>query len=324
MADVKLITVSDDRYFVGTVGMVNSVRLTGHAFEIVVLDRGFTRAQTDLLAPECTLLQAPDDHGIPHATYLKPLAALALDADVTVFIDSDIIVTGRLDDVFESAAGGSVVAYADPEGDRWFAEWEQVFGLPRAPRQDAYLCAALVAMSQREHPELLTRWWGACRRAYAARIAGAGEPVAQADQDALNATLMGWYPEGTVDVRPGHEAPQAHELRRGVDIDDLDTLRCSYRGQPTLVLHSAGRPKPWVPVGARRTAYSTLLHRLLSANDVPVRVPPAMVPRWLRDGRAPAVLRSGLSVYSRARASISRRADFVPTGLREQVSRLLP
>jgi hypothetical protein len=324
MADVKLITVSDDRYFVGTVGMVNSVRLTGHAVEIVVLDNGFTRAQADLLGPECTLVPAPTDHGIPFATYLKPIAPLALDADVTVFIDSDIIVTGRLDDVIESAAAGRVVAYADPEGDRWFAEWEQVFELPQAPRRDAYLCAALVAMSQRQHPEMLGRWWDACRRAYAARTAGAGEPVSQADQDALNAVLMGWYPEGTVEVRPGHEAPQAHELRRGVDVDDLRTLQCSYRGRPTLLLHSAGRPKPWVPVGARQTAYTALLHRLLSGSDLPVRVPPDMVPRWLRDGRAPAMLHSGLNLYSRARASISRRADFVPAGLRGQVSRLLP
>lgn len=324
MADVYLITVSDDRYFVGTVGMVNSVRLTGHAVEIVVLDNGFTSAQAALLAPECTLVRAEEDPGIPFATYLKPVAPLALDGDVTVFIDSDIIVTSRLHDVIESAAQGKVVAYADPERDRWFAEWEQVFELPRAPRRDVYLCAALVAMSQRAHPEMLVRWWDACQRAFAARSNGTGASVGQADQDALNAVLMGWYPEGTVEVRPGHEAPQAHELRIGVDVDDLRTLQCSYRGQPTLVLHCAGRPKPWVPVGARRTAYTTLLQRLLSGSDVPVRVPPDMVPLWLREGRAPAMLQSGLNLYSRARASISRRADFVPAGVRGQVSRFLP
>jgi hypothetical protein len=326
-------SVSDANYFVGTAGMVNSLRVTGHGGEIVILDCGLTDEQRGLLARECTVLPRagretdgdPDSNDGPFRMEYKLLAPRSRPSDLTVMIDSDMIVTGRLDGLVDAAAAGRVAGYADPESDRWFAEWQDIYGLPNEPRHDPYVCAGLVVFSQASQPELLDRWWAACRSDRALTPTdGARAAVAQHDQDALNAVLMAWYREGTVDLRPAHEAPQAHELRLGVTVHDLRTLQCSYRGQPTRLLHSAGRPKPWVRVGARKTAYTDLLRRLVTWGDVPIQAPPHLVPRWLRDGRMPGAYRGILDLYSRSRASISRRAWFFPPRLRRQVSRMLP
>jgi hypothetical protein len=325
MADATFFSLGDQGYFVGTVGLINSLRLTGHEGEIVILDCGFTSEQRELLAPACTLVEPAEDHDVSFRGYLKLIAPQAHTSDLTIVIDSDVIVTGSLDEVVGSAARGNIVAYADPESDRWFAEWEQIFRLPRPPRRDVYVCSALVAFSRQQRPEFLERWWAACSQTLTVPTTGeANAPVAQSDQDALNAALMGTYPEGTVELRPAHEVAQSTELRLGVDILDARTLRCSYRGRPTLLLHTAGRPKPWIRLGARRNAYTTLLSRVLVADDVPIRMPHSMIPPWLKGGPVSETYLAGLHAYSHARRSISRRIQFVPRDVRGKISRVLP
>ena len=318
-------SLGDDKYFLGTVGLINSLQVTGHTGEIVILDCGFAPDQRQLLATTCTLVQPPDDYSGHFSMDLKLVAPRTHQSDVTIMIDSDIIVTGPLDDVIASAENGNIVAYADPESDRWFAEWEQIFELPCAPRHAAYVCAGFVAFSQRHHPELLDHWLAACKHLPKTSTTGAVHAaVAQSDQDALNAVLMSKYPQGTVDLRQAPEAPQAHELRVGVAVHDVRTLRCSYDGQDTLMLHSAGRPKPWIRLGARKNAYTTLLTRLLASDDAAISVPRSAIPSWLRDGRPSAAYLTALNAYGDLRRLISRRIQYVPTNVRAKVSRLLP
>jgi lipopolysaccharide biosynthesis glycosyltransferase len=239
-------------------------------------------------------------------------------------IDSDIIVTGNLHELVASAGFGKIVAYADPESDRWYSEWEQIFQLREPLRHEVYVCSGIVVFSQQHHPNLLDEWLAACKQWLRASALGVTDPVAQTDQDALNAVLMSMYPKEAVQLRPASEAPQARELRLGVDVVDPRALRCSYNGQPTLLLHSAGGPKPWIRLGARRNAYTTLLTRLLVAQDLPIRVPSAAIPRWLRDGSGSAAYLSALHTYSSIRRSISRRLQFVPPNIRATFTRLLP
>jgi hypothetical protein len=322
-----IFSVGDEGYFVGTVGLINSLRLTGHDGEIVILDCGFTPDQREILDPVCTLKRLDDDRVTSFRGFLKPIAPLTHQSDHTIVIDSDVIVTSRLDEIIASAAAGNIVAYADPESDRWFAEWKHIFQLPELPRRDVYVCSAVVGFSRSHHPEFLQQWCGACQRILTVPTVnrdGATGPTSQADQDALNAVLMSSYPEGTVDLRPVQEAPQASALRKGVDIDDPRTLRCSNDGQPTRLLHSAGRPKPWVRLGARKTAYTILLARLLDAEDVPIRVPRPLIPSWLRSDHGSVAYLTALDAYSRTRASISRRVEFLPRSMRARISRLLP
>ena len=44
--------VADERYFLGAVGLVNSLRLVGHDEPIYLLDCGLTDDQRELLEPE--------------------------------------------------------------------------------------------------------------------------------------------------------------------------------------------------------------------------------------------------------------------------------
>ncbi len=48
--------VADERYFLGAVGLINSLRLVGHTEPIFLLDCGLTAAQRELLEPQATLL----------------------------------------------------------------------------------------------------------------------------------------------------------------------------------------------------------------------------------------------------------------------------
>ena len=95
--------VADARYFLGAVGMLNSLRLLGHREPAYVLDCGLTPQQRELLAPHATLVPAPSD-APPYL--LKTVAPLRHPAEVTVLIDTDMIVTRPLTELIDTAAGG--------------------------------------------------------------------------------------------------------------------------------------------------------------------------------------------------------------------------
>ena len=52
---------------------------------------------------------------------------------------------------------------------------------------------------------------------------------------------------GTVHLLPHSAAPGQYEMREAVEVVALKTLACSFQGEPTLLLHWWGRPKPWAP-----------------------------------------------------------------------------
>lgn len=297
--NVTYFTVSDARYFLGTVGLVNSLRLTGNHQPIVVLDGGFTPEQRDLLAGHCTLMPLPDIGIVRNPTYYKLIAPRAVRSEITVVIDSDMVVTGALDELLATAHAGKIVAYPDPEPERWFAEWEQIFKLPAPPRRQVYANAGLVVFSTRHFPDLLDQWWSACRitQDRPTLYEGALGPTSQGDQDALNAILMSVYPPGAVSLRPADEAPQAGGLNSvfGAKVTDPARVACEYRGRPTLILHSASHPKPWMSEELfLDTAYVQLLRRLYAGGDVPIRLPEAMVPRCLKQGLGTRAVVAGL------------------------------
>jgi hypothetical protein len=95
--------VSSRIYFLGAVGMINSLRLAGHAEPIFVLDCGLTTQQRELLAPHVTLVRGPTD---TEPFLLKTVAPLKHRAEVMVLIDADMIVTRPLTELIEKAATG--------------------------------------------------------------------------------------------------------------------------------------------------------------------------------------------------------------------------
>ena len=213
-------TVGDARYFPGVVGLVNSLRIVGHSEEIVVLDAGFTPVQRQALAATCTIAEFSNEaRDAANPTYYKLVAPRMREfarGDVFVVIDSDVVVTAPLDDLINRAVAGQLAAFPDPESDRWFADWQGIFGLTSPPRSETYICAGVVVFSPAQLPDLIAKWWARCQLiADQPTVAeGAEGPTSQADQDALNAILMSEYPAGTVYCEDIDRFPAAAELAK--------------------------------------------------------------------------------------------------------------
>ena len=122
--------VADSRYFLGAVGLVNSLRLVGHREPIYLLDCGLDDEQRRLLEPEVTLVGAPE-HAPP--TLLKTIVPFAHPADVMVLIDTDLIVTRRLEEPIAEPARGGVVAFRN-DTERHVPEWGELLDLGRCER----------------------------------------------------------------------------------------------------------------------------------------------------------------------------------------------
>src|SRR3954451_5060625 len=120
-------SICNDRFFLGLVALVNSLRIHGHDESLVVVDCGLTRRQRALLAGHATLIAAPE--GIePHL--LKYVGPVQAPADVMLLIDADMIITRSLDPLIDDVREGKVVAFADPLSDRHFESWRELLELP--------------------------------------------------------------------------------------------------------------------------------------------------------------------------------------------------
>ena len=309
---VTFFTVANAPYFPGLVGLINSLRLVGHNEPIVVADCGLSDEQRVILASRCTLYPLPR-FAVRNPAQHKPFPFLLSPKGVVVLIDSDMIVTKPLDALIAAAARRQIGAFPDPESERWFAEWREVFALAAIPRHQTYVCSGVVAFSTLHWPQLLPRWWSACAltSGHATLHEGAADgPTAQGDQDALNALLMSEFPVEAVALLPAEQ--QAFKWEFGdVELLDRQTLRCRFRGQQPAILHASFPPKPWQRHGVRRTVYLEFLRRLLTSPDVALPLPPAMLPPWLRQDRRGDLLCHMLSVmnssHPKRAVSLARR-----------------
>jgi hypothetical protein len=299
-------TVSDSGFFLGTVALLNSLRLTGHTQELVVLDCGYTEKQKTILAPYCRLIPFDRSRAVS-PTCFKPFPHLADPSGVVVIIDSDMIVTRSLREILDVAGSGRVCAFADSSPGRWFQEWQGLFDLPGPPRHQTYVNSGFVALSVTHWPDLLPDWWKACQRLWTKPFVrgSRSDPVQFPDQDSLNALLMSNVPKEALDVLPIERTPFGSLLTH-VRVEDAALLRCSCRGVPTSLLHNSGEPKPWDPRLRSawrkwRPAYVGLLRRVLAAPDVTVKVPASELPPWLRSGLRGAVLERSVSASATLR-----------------------
>jgi hypothetical protein len=290
-AHATFFTITDDRFVPGTIAMINSLRIVGHREPVVVLDCGVRDDQRRLLEPLARLVPW-DRSQATNPTLFKPFAVLTEPQGVVVIIDSDVVVTASLEEVVRWAESGNICAFPDPEHDRWFAAWEEVFGLQSPPRHQPYVNAGFVAFSVRRWPDLLPRWWELCQSIWHAPTlyekAGDG-PTAQADQDALNALLMSEVSPDALNLLDPDLAPASGALSGGVRVVDESTLSCRYLGKTPVLLHSSGKAKPWIAgdwLYLRPTAYTRLLRRLLTWPDIAVRPRRSDLPPWLHPGPA--------------------------------------
>jgi len=284
-------TVSDERFFVGTVALLNSLRLTANEGEIIVLDRGLSHQQVEMLTLQATVVQSPELKTM-HPWLLKAAADLAPRAGVTILIDSDMVVTQNLDDIVEQAYDGAISAYPDHHlaRERWFPEWSDAFGL-QAPlrRGQTYVNAGFLAYSRDRWPHFLGRVREVCERIPADRV-GVGpsrQPFWAGDQDVVNALLMSEMPASAIAIGPSHEEVYWDAFRE-VDVEDLESLSCVYDQVPVRILHASFVPKPWFGEAWKRVraddAYICCMRRLLSDPTLPISLPAESVVPWLRPG----------------------------------------
>ncbi|HKH30482.1 MAG TPA: hypothetical protein VKA45_05450 [Gaiellaceae bacterium] len=284
-------SVVDDQYFVGGVALVNSLRLTGNAGDILLLDVGLTPAQRAFLERECEVRRVDLDRGLL-AVFSKPCIHRFEKTRTVVILDSDVIVTGSFRPMIEHAEDGKICGFNEPRN-RWFSEWTDLFGLRAPLRREDYVSASFLALSTARWGHFLERWEELgvtireerSKRPLMLHLQDAVmDPTAFSEQDTMNALLMSEVSTSAV-VHLDPELAPAWPDRDGVRVADLDAVRCTFAGRESSYLHWTGPVKPWMRWGWSPVSYDAfirLLPRVLLAEDVPLRLSPSDVPFWLR------------------------------------------
>lgn len=282
MTDCAFYCVSDARYFLGAVGLINSLRGLGHEQPIFLLDCGLTDVQRDLLGGQVEIVPAPQ--GVP-PWLLKTILPVARPATTQVLIDTDMVVTRDLAPLLERADGGRVVAFRDRQ-QRFFDQWGELPGVgPARPRP--YVSSGFVVLAGPIGAEVLElfhrhqscvdferTFWRRNEPDY---------PYLYADQDVLNAILATSVDAAAVEALDQRLAPTPPF--RGLRVNDAG---CAYRdGTKPYLVHQYLR-KPWLEE-TYDGVYSQLLRLRLTAGEGPIEVPAEQLPVQLRsdaEGRA--------------------------------------
>jgi hypothetical protein len=272
--------MSSSIYFLGVVGMINSLRLLGHQEPIFLLDCGLSPRQRELLRPHVTLVPGPRD--VPPYV-LKTIAPLRHPAEVMVLIDADIVATRSLADLIAHASEGRVVATQN-DTDRFVPAWGQLLGLGPVRRQP-YVSSGLVFLGPGVGEQVLTLMASLIDRVELDltfdQRNDPSYPFFYMEQDVLNGILASRVERERVVALPHRLVPNPPFA--GLRRPDEATLRCAYRdGTEPYALHHFA-VKPWLEP-ARHGAYSRLLRRLLTGADVPMRVSEEELPLRLRSG----------------------------------------
>ena len=299
-----------------------------------MLDLGLTRNQRSILEAHCSFIEA-EQLGDMKIWVLQAFPHLVDPQCVVAIIDSDIIITSRLDRFFDEAATGKTVVFPEPEcPNRNFAEWANLFDLRRPLRSgQLYVNAGCIFFSTLQQPDFLERWWDCCVKIKSEPTFldhwDNTSPLAFGEQDALNALLMSeslphqvsmqsWHVERYFDTQPGH-----------VSVQDLERLECRHEGHEVSILHRAWVNKPWQPGSwhtVKRTAYSRCLRRVLVAKDVEIQVPRSELPVWLEPGPVGYAVLQLLFVVSaigRTAARLTLKGRCVARRNRKRVRRVL-
>ena len=293
--------VADSRYFLGAVGLVNSLRLVGHREPIHLLDCGLDDEQRRLLEPEVTLVGAPE-HAPP--TLLKTIAPLAHPADVMVLIDTDLIVTRRLEEPIADAAGAGWSRFRN-DTERHVPEWGELLDLGPV-RTQPYVSFALVAFDRALGTEVLRLLSERqaridFERTYWRERRITEYPLLYADQDVLNAILASRVEPDRLLALDQALAPLPPFT--GLRVVDERALRCAYADgvEPYVVHHWLA--KPWLEP-THHGVYSRLLRRLLVGEELAIKVPERLIPLRFRAG----LRLRGTHPHQRARAVALPRA----------------
>jgi len=291
--------VTNRVHFLGTVALLNSIRLVGHQDPFFVLDCGLAANQRTLLEPHVTLVPAP---ATPLARLVKWFAPLEHPADRMILLDSDVIAARPLTELIERAEGGVLVGFADDRPERFFAAWGEVLET-KLLRRHTYLNSGFFVLPGNPGLTVLqllrtVQLRIAAERPWMTRISQADEPFYYPDQDAWNAVFNGLLRPDQLSVLEHRLAPFAPF--KDIRVADERTLRCSYAdGTEPFLLHHVNQ-KPWLD-STTPNVYSQLLPRLLLESDVELRLPAQLVPLRLKKGSVATLERLRVQSVAAAR-----------------------
>ncbi len=106
--EATFFTITDEQYFLGTVALLNSLRIAGNHGPLVVLDMGLSRAQRLRLSAHARVVSIQMGH-TRRPWMLKTFPRFFDPNGVAIIIDSDMIVTRSLKYVVDHAAAGRIV-----------------------------------------------------------------------------------------------------------------------------------------------------------------------------------------------------------------------
>ena len=251
----SIYTVANDRFFVGLLGLVSSVRVNGHDGPIVVVDSGLTQHQIEVLSEHITCVPAPRE--LP-SHYLKAVGPLTHPDDVMLFVDSDMLCVRPLDDIVERARGGALVAFEDLGragfSDNLWSQWEDRLALGGL-EPGTYVNGGFVAASREIGTAFFADFKGAIERIdpdetyIDAPDIDTRLPFTYACQDVINAVLASAPFRPRVDVLPYRGAPHAPFPGVRVDgpltcVDDVGQrpLHPSSHSSEALARATSGEP----------------------------------------------------------------------------------
>ena len=286
--------------------------------QLVVLDAGLTARERVLLSGHATVFD-PAQRIEGNPTMMKSFPHLLEPSGIVVLIDSDMIVTGSLEDVHTVVRAGRICAYPDPPETRrrWFPEWHDVLELRAPLRHGVCVNAGFVAFSMDHWPDLLSRWWNVCKLVPPDEPFASGTPFNAGDQDVLNALLLSEIAREAL-VLP----PKAKRCSGGMPrVEDFETLACTSAGRPAKILHYVDRPKPWEPSGWLRLAATDYV-RLMAGSSLRPTCPSRSIPATCRCGYAPVFAESSaLRTLGGANRAIVWSGHRVPKRVEEQLRR---
>jgi hypothetical protein len=307
--DCAFFTISDSKFFLGAVALVNSIRLVGHSEPIFLIDAGLTSKQQDMISSHVTLITAPE--GVP-PMLMKMVGPLKHPAAVAILLDADSIVLRQLTELIAGARDGRLVAFVDnePNDDRFFPDWQRTLGLGPIRRQP-YLASGHLIIPDSLSPRLLQPWEkGQTKIDLRRTLLGRGklsDPFYFPDMDVFNAVAAAHLEPHEVIVLEHRLAP--FPPFEGLRLIDPDQLLCCYSDgvRPFLLHHILA--KPWLKA-TRINVYSLLLPRLLLGPDVALRLKAEQVPLRLREGWLANADRHRANVqafvYAEARTQLGR------------------
>jgi hypothetical protein len=309
--------ISDRKFFLGAVALLNSLGLVGHTEPIYLLDAGLTPKQREMIGRHVTLVSAPK--GIP-PMLAKMVGPLKHPAAVAILLDVDVIILRPLTELIGAARNGQLVAFINnqPNHDRFFTEWSSVLGFGPLRRQP-YLASGQLFVPDSLSPRLLQPWKeGQTKIDIRRTLLGRGrlsDPFYFPDMDVFNAVVAAnLEPDEILAVE--HRLaplPPFEELR----LIDAERLICRYPDgvRPFLLHHVLA--KPWLKA-TRTNIYSLLLPRLLLGPGVPLRLKPEDLPLRLREGRLAQVDRRRAN--SQAFISAEARKQLGRFGIRTRIA----